>query len=314
MSATGFAMSENMLYLGGYGYAHGADKGGVAGGLAGVVGVFIGRIPLSGFAHPLFTSMTAVGVGVAIRSTDRRVKILAPIAGLVRGDAAARLVEPDGDARRRARATARSCSTAISRVMMPIFFGMVGLAMWLRSREGLLTQTKLAPYVRPAGSARRRSASWRRSAAVVPRRTWARRVAGKAGADAMRGFQLAATQLALVRDRVDRRAAAAVYSADASPSGYDATDTAEERQLLWLVSAYRSAYTGRDPLTPQALWDGSRYHVRFPDGVTRAIPEPPVPVVPVPVVRAPIYPPYPMYPGPVPQFPGYPVNVPGAAG
>src|SRR5215813_12666958 len=38
LSATGFAMLENILYLGGLGYASGADKGGVAGGIARVIG------------------------------------------------------------------------------------------------------------------------------------------------------------------------------------------------------------------------------------------------------------------------------------
>src|SRR5438876_1432228 len=52
LSATGFAMMENILYLGGYGYAANAERGGTAAGLTGLVAVFIGRILLSGFAHP----------------------------------------------------------------------------------------------------------------------------------------------------------------------------------------------------------------------------------------------------------------------
>ena len=41
------------------------------------------RILLSGFAHPLFTSMTGIGLGIAARSADRRVRWLAPLAGLL---------------------------------------------------------------------------------------------------------------------------------------------------------------------------------------------------------------------------------------
>jgi hypothetical protein len=174
---------------------------------------------------------------------------------------------------------------------------MVGLAMWLRSAEGRLTQTALAGYVRagwvsPPEIASLASIGRRRSA-----RTWARRVAGDQGADGMRGFQLAATQLALLRDRMDRAAAA----------GHTVTpaELGEEQQLLALVSAYRSAYVGRDPQTPRATWDGNQYHLSFPDGSVRSIDAPPTPVVPVPVVRAPMpaYPPPPLpygYPYPPP--------------
>src|SRR5256885_10331538 len=74
-------MVENILYLGRNGYAAGAGNGGVAGGVAGLIGVFFVRIVFSGFAHPLFTAMTGIGLGVAARSGDRRIRILAPVAG-----------------------------------------------------------------------------------------------------------------------------------------------------------------------------------------------------------------------------------------
>lgn len=313
MSATGFAMSENILYLGGYGYAMGADRAGVAGGFTGVIQVFIGRIPLSGFAHPLFTSMTAVGIGIAIRSTSRRVRVLAPVAGFVLA------VLLHGSWNLMATLANRFDRPEILlygyfAVMMPIFFGMVALAMSLRSSEGRLTQTALVPYVRagwltPPEVGSLATVGRRRSA-----RTWARRVAGPAGADAMRGFQVAATRLALLRDRAERRAAAG------RETWRD--DLAEEGQLLHLLSAYRSGYANADPVAPRAFWDGSRYHVQFPDGVTRVIDAPVEPVVPVPVVAPPpmypypsgghsgppgyaVPPGYPAQPG-YPQPPGYP--------
>jgi RsiW-degrading membrane proteinase PrsW (M82 family) len=278
LSATGFAFSENILYLGGYGYDAGADKGGVAGGLQGVAGVFIARIPLSGFAHPLFTAMTAIGVGVAIRTTNRRVRWLAPIAGwctamLLHGswNLMSLLAQETGHL--------QVLLYGYFSIFVPIFFVMVGFVMWLRSAEGRLTSTALRGYVRagwlsPPEVASLASIGRRRSA-----RTWARRVAGKPGDDGMRGFQLAATQLAMLRDRMDRRAAAG------SPP--DPRESAEEWQLLSLLSAYRAAYVGRDPLGPQATWDGYRYHIPFPDGLVRVVDEPPTPVVPMPLVRTP---------------------------
>ena len=278
ISATGFAMSENILYLGGYGYAMGADKAGITGGFTGVIQVFIGRIPLAGFAHPLFTSMTAVGVGVAIQATSRRVRIIAPIAGLL----AAMITHGAWNLM----ATLANSTGRLEillygyfAVMMPIFFGMVALAMRLRSNEGRVTQTALVPYVRagwlsPPEVASLATIGRRRSA-----RTWAARVAGPAGANAMRGFQLAATRLALIRDRADRRAAAG--------DGGWRVDLAEEPQLLYLLSAYRSGYAASDPMAPRAFWDGYRYHMEFPDGVTRAVEAPIEPVVPIPVVAPP---------------------------
>src|SRR5690606_500228 len=54
LSATGFAMVENVLYLGGYGYRTGLEEYGRATGLQLVFIIFIARILMSGFAHPLF--------------------------------------------------------------------------------------------------------------------------------------------------------------------------------------------------------------------------------------------------------------------
>src|SRR6266516_916334 len=81
LSATGFAMLENILYLGGYGYAPGAEKAGVAGGVADVIRIFLVRIVLTGFAHPLFTTMIGIGLGVAARSRHGQVRVLAPVVG-----------------------------------------------------------------------------------------------------------------------------------------------------------------------------------------------------------------------------------------
>jgi RsiW-degrading membrane proteinase PrsW (M82 family) len=295
LSATGFAFSENILYLGGHGYAAGADQGGVAGGVQDVIAVFIGRIPLSGFAHPLFTSMTAVGVGIAVRTTKTWVRVAAPIGGWILAmilhgswNGMATLASNLGNP--------QILLYGYFAVFMPIFLAMVGFAMSLRSREGRLTQTALADYVRlgwlsPPEVATLATVGRRRSA-----RTWAQRVAGDVGSAGMRGFQLSATQLALLRDRVDRQSAAGL------PITPD--QSAEEVRLLQLMTAYRSGYVGRDPQAPQAFWNGSGYRLRFPDGSVRDVAATSEPVVPIPVVRAPY--PYPGLPAPGYPPPGYP--------
>src|SRR2546423_3736050 len=55
LSATGFAMVENILYLGGHGYAAGAQNAGVAAGGAQGIRVVFGPVVLSRLRHPLVT-------------------------------------------------------------------------------------------------------------------------------------------------------------------------------------------------------------------------------------------------------------------
>lgn len=74
MVALGFAMVENVLY---YGNAfHSGSQGQVT-------GIFILRGIFSPFSHPLFTSMTGIGVGWARQSTNTAVKMLAPFFGWI---------------------------------------------------------------------------------------------------------------------------------------------------------------------------------------------------------------------------------------
>lgn len=71
MIGLGFAMTENVQY---YGNAI-AQTGEAA-------GIVFARGVMSPFSHPLYTSMTGIGFGLARESDRRAVKWLAPIAGL----------------------------------------------------------------------------------------------------------------------------------------------------------------------------------------------------------------------------------------
>ncbi|MEH0939206.1 PrsW family intramembrane metalloprotease [Micromonospora psammae] len=282
LSAVGFAMVENILYLGGYGYASGADQWGPATGFRQVIAIFITRILLFGFAHPLFTAMTGVGLGIAARSADRRVRVLAPIAGLLLAmmlhgtwNLIPTLVQATGEL--------VIFLYGMVGLMVPIFFGMVGFAVWLRAWEGRLTERTLPDYVRAGwltppevaalGSLGRRHAA----------RSWARRVGGDPGLRAMRGYQFAATRLALLRDGMRR-------GLDRKPADRERT-ARDERALLEAIAAYRAYFVGRDPQAPVGVWDGQRYHLRFPDGSQRVVEAPDSPVVPIPVVLGPPPPP-----------------------
>jgi protease PrsW len=280
LSATGFAMTENILYLGGYGYYAGTRNGGVAAGVASVIGIFFVRIIFSGFAHPLFTAMTGIGLGVAARSGDRRIRFLAPAAGWL----TAMILHGSWNLMAvLANQTKQPLILLYGyfAVMMPIFFGMVGFALWLRSWEGRLTQRILPEYVRAGWLSPPEVAALATMGRRQAARTWARRVAGEHGAEAMRGFQFVATRLALLRDGLRR-------GLNLRPED-TAEAVAEERALLQALGWYRNVFTGRDPQMPPAIWDGQRYHVTFPDGSVRTLGPPAQPVVPVPVVLVPYY-------------------------
>lgn len=278
LSATGFAMVENILYLGGLGYRTGLEEYGPATGLQALFALFIVRILMSGFAHPLFTAASGIGMGVAARASSRAVRWLVPVSGLLVAmmlhgtwNLMAALVDAKGEP--------LFLLYGYVAVMMPIFFGMVGFAVWLRGWEGRLTQRMLPDYVRagwfsPPEVAALRSLGTRHSA-----RRWARRVAGEPGVRAMRGFQFAATRLALLRDGVRR-------GLDTTAEAVART-AADERALLEEIGIHRHAYVGRDPQAPPAYWDGLAYEITFPDGVRRRVPAPDEPVVPLPVLLGP---------------------------
>lgn len=273
LSATGFAMVENILYLGGYGYASGAAENGFAGGALAVEAMFIGRVLFTGFGHPLFTSMTGIGLGIAARSADKRVRVLAPCVGLL---LAMCLHAGWNFMASFAQDNPYYVLYGYFAVFMPIFLAVVGVVIWVRSWEGRLTERILPAYAATGWFSPPEVLALGTLGRRLSARAWARRVAGDAGAAAMRNYQYAATRLALLRDGLDRGLRA--QPADVAAAVH------EEQQLLTAVDAYRSVFTRRDPVTPPARWDGQRYHVVFPDGVTRPVEAPPLPVVPVPYV------------------------------
>jgi RsiW-degrading membrane proteinase PrsW (M82 family) len=74
MVGLGFAMTENIQY-----YGSAALEGGVGGGVV----LFVLRGMMAPFSHPLFTSMTGIGLGLASQTKNGLVKFFAPACGLM---------------------------------------------------------------------------------------------------------------------------------------------------------------------------------------------------------------------------------------
>ena len=74
MVGLGFAMTENIQYYG---------KAVLQSGSGGLTLVFIIRGALAPFAHPMFTSMTGMGLGIALHTRNVFLKFIAPVVGLL---------------------------------------------------------------------------------------------------------------------------------------------------------------------------------------------------------------------------------------
>jgi RsiW-degrading membrane proteinase PrsW (M82 family) len=185
--AAGFAFTENIQYLG-LAYQEGGREA--------LTALFIARGIFMPFAHPMFTLLTGVGVGIAATSRTGVVRVLAPVAGFT-------LAVMSHALWNLAAVTAGQGVMAVYFfVEVPIFLAFVAFVLWARRREGRLIGRFLAPYAEagwlaPAEVAMLSRMSHRRAA-----RSWAKQAAGRRALRTMRAFQDAASELALLRLRM----------------------------------------------------------------------------------------------------------------
>lgn len=204
MVGIGFAFTENILYIGRI-FRAAAEEGGAEDGLRHSLALFILRCVMSPFAHPLFTSFTAIGIGIAVRHRSTIVRFLAPVAGYLCAVLAhalwngfATLLPPGG------------FLLFYLLLMVPIFLGMVIFALVMRSRESQMIASRLYDYVRfgwiqPQDVPLVATLRGRRAL-----RQHARRL-GPDAEEAAKDFQRNATELAYLRDKIVRQ----VIGADA---------------------------------------------------------------------------------------------------
>jgi RsiW-degrading membrane proteinase PrsW (M82 family) len=188
VTAIGFAFIEDVGYIA-QSFGQGTDTG---------VATVILRLVMAPFAHPLFTSMTGIGIGLAVSRPKSSMTWLYPVAGYV-GAVALHALWNSSLAY-----GLRGYLLVYGVIMVPTFVGaiLVGARHRRRERDVVNRQLPAMVYYRWITPA---EAGW--LASIGARRAWIRSVAqrqGKQAARALRGFQVAATELAFLRDRVER--------------------------------------------------------------------------------------------------------------
>jgi RsiW-degrading membrane proteinase PrsW (M82 family) len=187
MVGIGFAMVENIIY-----YGQGAVELGITGALA----TFILRGLMSPFAHPLFTSMTGIGFGIASRSPRRWVRIVAPLVGLFFAIVLHSLWNTA--------ATTGLFFGVYLLIMVPLAVVLLIIIWIARYREGQIIGKSLQPYV---GVGLLTEAEVEQLSKGPTRRAtekWVKLRYGNDARDRLRRFYEAATELAYLRHRMER--------------------------------------------------------------------------------------------------------------
>ncbi len=189
LAGVGFAFTENVLYLG---------RAMQESGTSGLAVTFVLRCLFGPFAHPLFTMCTGIGIGIAVTTRHRPLRVVAPLVGWLCA------VGLHGLWNLSSVAGFRGFVTTYVLVQLPIFLAAVSFAVWARRRESRLIGRHLDAY---AASGWFTPAEVRMLTSVAARRqarSWAAGTAGPRGRRAMGAFQAAATELAFLRDRAHR--------------------------------------------------------------------------------------------------------------
>ncbi|MFM9369147.1 PrsW family intramembrane metalloprotease [Streptomyces sp. Da 82-17] len=207
ITATGFAFTENVLYLGN---AYGTDE---ASGITGLAldsvtaATFFVRIVMSPFAHPLFTVLTGIGFGLAARSAQRRRarRFLLPLTGLglAMGMHAlwnsSAVFGPFG------------FFAVYAGFMVPAFALLTWLIVWTRQRELRTIRTELPVYAAAGwiGPPEAYALSSMRARRIA--REYAAHLGGPPAQRAVAEYEAYATSLAFLRHRGRRGRAGAEF-------------------------------------------------------------------------------------------------------
>ncbi|MBC9727873.1 PrsW family intramembrane metalloprotease [Streptomyces sp. TRM68367] len=195
VTATGFAFTENVLYLG---TAFGTDQLSGGRGIASVTAAtFFVRVIMSPFAHPLFTVLTGIGFGIAALSGERQRlrRVLLPLSGLLLAMGMHAIWNGSSNFGEYA------FFAVYAAFMLPAFGLLTWLVIWTRQRELRTVRAELPAYagagwLTPAEPFVLGSMRARRIA-----RQYALRHAGRGAARAVAQYEAYATSLAFLRHR-----------------------------------------------------------------------------------------------------------------
>ncbi|WP_409471108.1 PrsW family intramembrane metalloprotease [Streptomyces sp. HC307] len=214
VTATGFAFTENILYLG---TAFGTDQLTGGSGIASVTAAtFFVRVIMSPFAHPLFTVLTGIGFGIAALAGQRQHlrRVLMPLSGL--------LLAMGMHAFWNGSATFGNFGffAVYGGFMVPTFGLLTWLVIWTRQRELRTVREELPAYVAAGWLAPAMPFALGSMRARRLAREYAGHHLGKPAARAVAQYEAYATSLAFLRHRGRRGRAGADF-------------VVREGELLW---------------------------------------------------------------------------------
>jgi len=188
-------MAENFLY-----YGRTFAQGGIEGSLF----VFVLRGLISPFAHPLFTSMTGIGLGLARQSNNILVKFIAPVAGLLAAMTLHSLWNFSGIP-----LGLISFLGVYLLVMVPTLLGVLIVVFFALRREGRIIRHYLAPELQSGLITEQEYNALSSVGGRIGSSFQALSSGGFSGWRAYSRFSQVATELAFHRDRIQRGIASA---------------------------------------------------------------------------------------------------------
>ncbi|MET9830986.1 PrsW family intramembrane metalloprotease [Streptomyces sp. NPDC006385] len=205
VTATGFAFTENILYLG---TAFGTDQLTGDSGIASVTAAtFFVRVIMSPFAHPLFTVLTGIGFGIAALSGERQHlrRVLLPLLGL--------LLAMGMHAMWNGSSTFGEYGffAVYAAFMVPAFGLLTWLVIWTRQRELRTVREELPAYVVAGWLAPSEPFALGSMRARRVARQYARHRGGRVAAREVARYEAYATSLAFLRHRGRRGRAGADF-------------------------------------------------------------------------------------------------------
>jgi protease PrsW len=247
-TATGFAFTENILYLGN---AFGEDQEFGSGIGMVTAGTFFVRVVMSPFAHPLFTVLTGIGFGfAALAPPGKRLRrVLLPLAGLLLAmslhsawNGSATFGGP------------LAFYLVYGALMVPAFGLLTWLAVWSRQRELRTISGELPAYAAAGWLAPTEPLALSSMRARQMARAFAARTYGPPAARAVGEYESFATTLAFLRDRARRGTAGPDFPAREQELLHHLW---QRRAVASPALTYAARATGRAWAPPQYLdYDG----------------------------------------------------------